>query len=119
MSKEEAEFLAASMADFVTEGAELTGSLFTWRFIPGFYCSCLTPSFNMVQAFIARRSNMLVMSADGPISAYVNAEGYVQETLTLSRAWGLMLRGRPDTTNSWFPGYALLFPGFRERIFIF
>ncbi|KAG6542344.1 hypothetical protein Mapa_016270 [Marchantia paleacea] len=57
-------------------------------------------------AFIARRSNMLVMSADGPISAYVNAEGYVQETLTLSRAWGLMLRGRPDTTNSWFPGYA-------------
>lgn len=50
---------------------------------------------------------MLVMSADGPISAYVNAHGYVHETLTLSRAWGLMLRGQPDTKDSWFPGYAL------------
>ncbi|CAM6105665.1 unnamed protein product [Calypogeia fissa] len=57
-------------------------------------------------AVIARRSNMLVMSADGPISAYVNALGYVHETLTLSRTWGLMLRGHPETANSWFPGYA-------------
>lgn len=48
---------------------------------------------------------MLVMSADGPISAYVNDHGYVPETLTLSQAWGLILRGGPDTANSWFPGY--------------
>jgi len=56
---------------------------------------------------IARRSDMLVMSADGPISAYVNAFGHVHETLTLARARGLSLAGQPQTTaNSWFPGYA-------------
>nr|XP_024396736.1 protein cereblon-like isoform X4 [Physcomitrium patens] len=55
---------------------------------------------------IARRSDMLVMSADGPISAYVNAHGFVHETLTLARARGLMLNGQPNTANSWFPGYA-------------
>ncbi|KAG0611107.1 hypothetical protein M758_7G116100 [Ceratodon purpureus] len=57
-------------------------------------------------AAIARRSDMLVMSADGPISAYVNAHGYVHETLTLARARGLHLDGQPQTANSWFPGYA-------------
>eukprot|EP00249_Psilotum_nudum_P021742 c28226_g1_i3 orf=384-2126(-) len=55
---------------------------------------------------IARRSDMLVMSADGPIGAYVNKYGYVHETLTLCRARGLILQGRPDTQHSWFPGYA-------------
>ncbi|CAM6036740.1 unnamed protein product [Sphagnum compactum] len=57
-------------------------------------------------ALIARRSDMLVMSADGPISAYVNAHGYVHETLTLSKVRGLRLTGEPQTANSWFPGYA-------------
>ena len=47
---------------------------------------------------------MLVMSADGPISAYVNAHGYVHETLTLQRASRLVLAGQPQTANSWFPG---------------
>ncbi|XP_024378293.1 uncharacterized protein [Physcomitrium patens] len=54
----------------------------------------------------ARRSEMLVMSAEGPISAYVNAHGYVHETLTLQRACRLVLAGQPQTANSWFPGYA-------------
>ncbi|XP_024376542.1 uncharacterized protein [Physcomitrium patens] len=54
----------------------------------------------------ARRSDMLVMSADGPISAFVNAHGYVHETLTLQRASRLVLAGQPQTANSWFPGYA-------------
>jgi cereblon len=58
-----------------------------------------------LQALIARRSDMLVMSADGPISAYVNAHGYVHETLTLSKVRGLRLTGEPQTANSWFPGY--------------
>jgi cereblon len=49
---------------------------------------------------------MLVMSSDGPISAYVNTHGYVHETLTLARARGLILAGQPQTANSWFPGYA-------------
>lgn len=52
---------------------------------------------------------MLVMSADGPISAYVNAHGYVHETLTLARARGLMLDGQPQTANSWFPGSVLIY----------
>lgn len=61
------------------------------------------------QGIIARRSDMLVMSADGPISAYVNAFGHVHETLTLARARGLSLAGQPQTTaNSWFPGLAEL-----------
>lgn len=47
---------------------------------------------------------MLVMSADGPISAFVNAHGYVHETLTLQRASRLVLAGQPQTANSWFPG---------------
>jgi cereblon len=50
---------------------------------------------------------MLVMSADGPISAYVNAHGYVHETLTLQRASRLVLAGQPQTANSWFPGLVL------------
>jgi len=50
---------------------------------------------------------MLVMSADGPISAYVNAHGYVHETLTLARARGLVLDGQPQIANSWFPGLVI------------
>jgi cereblon len=46
------------------------------------------------------------MSSDGPITAYVNAHGYVHETLTLARARGLILAGQSQTANSWFPGYA-------------
>jgi hypothetical protein len=59
-----------------------------------------------MQELIARRSDMLVMSSDGPISAYVNAHGYVHETLTLSNAYGLFEDGDAQTENSWFPGYA-------------
>lgn len=58
------------------------------------------------QAAIAKRSDMLVMSTEGPISAFVNEHGYVFEALTLTRARGLMLHGRPETAHSWFPGYA-------------
>jgi cereblon len=54
----------------------------------------------------ARRSDMLVMSADGPISVFVNTHGYVHDTLTLQRASGLVVSGQPQTANSWFPGYA-------------
>ncbi|KAG6598767.1 Protein cereblon, partial [Cucurbita argyrosperma subsp. sororia] len=55
---------------------------------------------------IAQRSDMLVMSSDGPLSAYVNPHGYVHEIMTLYRANGLALRGRAETEYSWFPGYA-------------
>jgi hypothetical protein len=58
-----------------------------------------------MQELIARRSDMLVMSSDGPISAYVNAHGYVHETVTLSNAYGLFEDGDAQTENNWFPGY--------------
>ncbi|KAL4604485.1 hypothetical protein ACB092_10G196800 [Castanea dentata] len=55
---------------------------------------------------IARRSDMLVMSSEGPLGAYVNPHGFVHEIMTLYRATGLALRGLPETEYSWFPGYA-------------
>ncbi|RWW85651.1 hypothetical protein BHE74_00005645 [Ensete ventricosum] len=54
---------------------------------------------------IAKRSDMLVMSSDGPLNAYVNPHGFVHETITVCCASGLALRGRPDKEHSWFPGY--------------
>ncbi|XP_022131733.1 protein cereblon isoform X4 [Momordica charantia] len=55
---------------------------------------------------IAKRSDMLVMSSDGPLGAYVNPHGYVHEITTFNRANGIALRGRAATEYSWFPGYA-------------
>ncbi|XP_038711325.1 uncharacterized protein LOC120005636 [Tripterygium wilfordii] len=58
------------------------------------------------QTVIAKRSDMLVMSTDGPLGAYVNPQGYVHEIMTVYRANGLALWGRSQTEYSWFPGYA-------------
>ncbi|XP_054788639.1 uncharacterized protein LOC129294361 isoform X2 [Prosopis cineraria] len=58
------------------------------------------------QTIIARRSDMLVMSSEGPLGAYVNPGGYVHEIMTLHNASGLALIGRATTQYSWFPGYA-------------
>ncbi|KAK8547394.1 hypothetical protein V6N13_098104 [Hibiscus sabdariffa] len=58
------------------------------------------------QTIIARRSDMLVMSSDGPLGAYVNAHGYVHEVMTFRKAYGLALRSQPTEEYSWFPGYA-------------
>lgn len=55
---------------------------------------------------IARRNDILVMSPEGPMDAYVNNFGFVHETLTLLRTQGLMLEGGPETQHSWFPGYS-------------
>ncbi|KAK1290134.1 hypothetical protein QJS10_CPB18g01014 [Acorus calamus] len=55
---------------------------------------------------IAKRSDMVVMSSDGPLNAYVNPHGYVHEVMTLHNASGLVLRGSPVKEHSWFPGYA-------------
>ncbi|TYH61119.1 hypothetical protein ES332_D07G028100v1 [Gossypium tomentosum] len=55
---------------------------------------------------IARRSDMLVMSTDGPMGAYVNSYGYVHEVMTFRKAKGLVTSGRPHEEYSWFPGYA-------------
>lgn len=55
---------------------------------------------------VARQSDMLVMSSDGPLGVYVNNGGYVHETLTLAKVRGLILKGQPETMHSWFPGYS-------------
>ncbi|XP_078431911.1 ATP-dependent protease La (LON) domain protein isoform X2 [Wolffia australiana] len=58
------------------------------------------------QVLIGRRRDMVVMSTDGPLNAYVNPNGYVHEIMTLTRASGLALIGPAVTEHSWFPGYA-------------
>lgn len=47
---------------------------------------------------------MLVMSSEGPLSAYVNSGGYVHEIMTLYKANGLALTGSAVADHSWFPG---------------
>lgn len=61
------------------------------------------PSLNL-QTTIAKRSDMLVMSSEGPLSAYVNPGGYVHEIMTLYKANGLSLVGPAVAEYSWFPG---------------
>ncbi|KAK6927335.1 Lon protease, N-terminal domain [Dillenia turbinata] len=58
------------------------------------------------QTVIARRSDMLPMSSEGPLGAYVNPHGHVHEVMTLYKANSLALVGRPTKEYSWFPGYA-------------
>ncbi|CAL0323216.1 unnamed protein product [Lupinus luteus] len=58
------------------------------------------------KTIISKRSNMLVMSSEGPLGAYVNPGGYVHEIMTLVEANGLALIGPAVTEYSWFPGYA-------------
>lgn len=58
------------------------------------------------ETLIAKRSNMLVMSSEGPLGAYVNPHGYVHEIMTLFKANGLAVIGNPVKEYSWFPGYA-------------
>lgn len=64
--------------------------------------------FVLVQSRIAKRSDMVVMSTDGVLGAYVNPHGFVHETITVSNATGLALIGNPSTVHSWFPGYDLV-----------
>ncbi|KAI4337518.1 hypothetical protein L6164_015924 [Bauhinia variegata] len=71
----------------------------------------LLESINLIRCkncltIIARRSDMLVMSSEGPLGAYVNPGGYVHEIMTLFKANGLALQGPAITRYSWFPGYA-------------
>uniref|UniRef100_A0A6N2L0A8 Protein cereblon n=1 Tax=Salix viminalis TaxID=40686 RepID=A0A6N2L0A8_SALVM len=71
----------------------------------------LLESFDAVQCktcktVIAQRSDMVVMSTEGPLGAYVNSHGYVHEIMTLQKANGLALIGQAIVEYSWFPGYA-------------
>uniref|UniRef100_A0A7S4UPL4 Protein cereblon n=1 Tax=Guillardia theta TaxID=55529 RepID=A0A7S4UPL4_GUITH len=46
------------------------------------------------------------MSAEGPVSVYVNPAGVVHSTVTFYAARNLRLIGERSTQHSWFPGYA-------------
>ncbi|XP_059657146.1 uncharacterized protein LOC132303760 [Cornus florida] len=58
------------------------------------------------QTVIGRRSDMLVMSSEGPLGAYVNPDGFVHEIMTLYKTNGIALIGHAIKDYSWFPGYA-------------
>ncbi|GBM26111.1 Protein cereblon [Araneus ventricosus] len=58
------------------------------------------------QSIIANREDIFSMSLQGPQGTYVNPNGYVHEAITVYKAKGLRLTGRPSTEQSWFPGYA-------------
>ncbi|KAG8375617.1 hypothetical protein BUALT_Bualt10G0119000 [Buddleja alternifolia] len=58
------------------------------------------------QTLIARRSDMLVMSSDGPLGAYANPHGFVHEVMTVMKTNGIAVTGRPVKEFSWFPRYA-------------
>ncbi|ONK79086.1 uncharacterized protein A4U43_C01F2800 [Asparagus officinalis] len=71
----------------------------------------LLKSFNLIcckncHTLIAKRSDMVIMSSDGPLNAYVNPHGYVHEAITVYNATALALWGSPSKEHSWFPGYA-------------
>lgn len=71
----------------------------------------LLKAFNLIKcrickSLIAKRSDMVVMSNDGPLGAYVNPHGFVHETITVGKATGLALDGGPSMDYSWFPGYS-------------
>ncbi|XP_044979326.1 protein cereblon-like isoform X1 [Hordeum vulgare subsp. vulgare] len=55
---------------------------------------------------IAKHSDVVVMSSDGPLGTYVNNHGYVHATITVNNATGLDIEGDPTEEHSWFPGYA-------------
>lgn len=76
---------------------EYSFSIFAKSNVFSFLISCY-------QTIIARRSDMLVMSSEGPLGAYVNPGGFVHEIMTLHNASGLALVGRATTEYSWFPG---------------
>ena len=62
-------------------------------------------AFLFLQDLVAKRSDMVVMSSDGPLNAYVNPHGYVHEIITVYKASGLAVKGSPVKEYSWFPGY--------------
>ncbi|EHA8589614.1 Protein cereblon [Cocos nucifera] len=69
----------------------------------------LLKGFNLIRCkncltLIAKRSDMVVMSSDGPLNAYVNPDGFVHEIITVYNANGLALLGSPVKEYSWFPG---------------
>ncbi|GAB6029916.1 hypothetical protein CHUAL_005615 [Chamberlinius hualienensis] len=55
---------------------------------------------------IADKKEVFSMSSEGPQGTYVNPNGIVHDTITVYKATGIELVGRPTENHSWFPGYA-------------
>lgn len=55
---------------------------------------------------ICHHEQLFHMSAEGPVSAFVNPGGVVHETATFYKATNLVLVGSKSEEHSWFPGYA-------------
>lgn len=79
-----------------------------------FVCVLLFICFNVypMQEIVAKRSDMLEMSSDGPLGACLNTRGYVHEIVTLFKVNGLSLVGHSSEEYSWFPGYVSLLSNF-------
>jgi hypothetical protein len=54
---------------------------------------------------ICSHKQAFCMSAEGPVSAFVNPGGVVHETATYFKAKHIVLIGDPSSEHSWFPGY--------------
>lgn len=76
------------------------------RFIHSILKHYSSISCRLCRAQICQKSDVFSMSVHGFMSAYVNPNGHVHETLTVYKAKNLSLIGRPSTDYSWFPGYA-------------
>jgi len=57
---------------------------------------------------LTRANHIFPMSVDGVMGAYVNAYGYIHQTLTISRISGAFAEvgSTPSLQDTWFPGYA-------------
>ncbi|XP_039287302.1 protein cereblon [Nilaparvata lugens] len=56
---------------------------------------------------VGHQRDVIAMSVDGPQNTYVNPNGHLHETLTMSKAYNLLLSDdEPTLEFSWFPGYA-------------
>lgn len=55
---------------------------------------------------LAKRSDLVEMSCDGPVGTHVNPHGFVHSIITVNNATGLALVGTSSKEYSWFPGYS-------------
>ncbi|GJM93169.1 hypothetical protein PR202_ga09700 [Eleusine coracana subsp. coracana] len=54
---------------------------------------------------IARRSDMVMVSSDGPVGTYMKLRDHANEMIIVYNVTGLALRGDPSKAYSLFPGY--------------
>ncbi|KAK3165409.1 hypothetical protein QOZ80_1AG0032810 [Eleusine coracana subsp. coracana] len=70
----------------------------------------LLKAFNIIRCrncltLIARRSDMVMVSSDGPVGTYMKLRDHANEMIIVYNVTGLALRGDPSKAYSLFPGY--------------